>query len=90
MIGANNDYEGVRMKNITIRQLIDELNKLDKDAIIGVRDADTEWFMEITSIYKCKYKGKDAYVIGDSKYCGECNYPDDEEIAIDFEKENKQ
>lgn len=77
------------MKNITVRKLIDELSKLDKDTIVGVRDADTQWFMEITTIYKCKYKGKDAYMIGDSTYCGECEYPDDEKIVVDFEKEGK-
>ena len=72
------------MKNITVKKLIDELNKLDKDAIIGIKDADTEWFMEITSIYKCKYQGKDTYMIGDSKYCGECKYSNNEEIVVDF------
>lgn len=77
------------MKNITVQQLIDELNKLDKDTIIGVMDADTQWFMEITSIYKCKYQGKDAYIIGDSKYCGECKYSNDEEIVVDFENDLK-
>lgn len=75
------------MKNITVQQLIDELNKLDKDTIIGVMDADTEWFMEITSIYKCKYQGKDAYVIGDSAYRGECEYFDDEKTVVDFDGE---
>lgn len=77
------------MKNITVRKLIDELSKLDKDTIIGIRDADTEWFMEITAIYKCKYQGKHAYMIGDSAYSGECEYPNDEKIVVDFEKERK-
>ena len=77
------------MKNITVRKLIDELSKLDKDTIIGVMDADTQWFMEITTIYKCKYQGKDAYMIGDSNYCGECAFSDDEKIVVDFEKEGK-
>ncbi len=77
------------MKNITVRQLIDELNKLDKDAIIGVRDADTEWFMEITNIYKGKYQGKYVYTIGDSGYNGDCDYTEQDVVIIDFEKEEK-
>ena len=72
------------MKNTTVQELIDALNTLDKDAIIGVFDADTQWFMEITNIYECNYNGKKAYEIGDSTYSGECLYADNEKIIIKF------
>lgn len=77
------------MKNITVGQLIEKLNGLDKDTIIGIMDADTQWFMEITAIYEAEYNGKKAYAIGDSSYCGDCKYMDNEKEIISFGGDEK-
>ena len=77
------------MKNITVKELVDVLSKLDQDKEIGIDDADTGWFMEIEGISITTSQKKRRYIIRPYGYTGDCADHGKDKSVFDFNNEEE-
>ena len=51
---------------MTVQELIDALNKYDKDKIVAIEDADTNWYLHVMTIMNDK-----NYIVISGNYMNE-------------------